>query len=55
MSQLSQTDEALARLAALRIEIERHESEIWCLTREADELRAQIRIANARAAGVGAQ
>jgi hypothetical protein len=46
-------DAALARLAQVRLERERHETAIWCLEREADELRAQIRLANAKAPGVG--
>lgn len=39
-------DEALARLAALRLQRERHEAELWCLDRAADELRCQIRMLN---------
>jgi hypothetical protein len=41
-------DEALQRLAQVRIEIERHESDVWCLEREADELRARVRFLNAQ-------
>lgn len=47
-------DEALTRLAQVRIERERHEAAVWCLEREADELRAQIRLWNAKAPAVGA-
>jgi hypothetical protein len=45
---MSTLDEALARLAKIRMEIERHEAEVWCLEREADELKARVRVLNAQ-------
>jgi uncharacterized protein Yka (UPF0111/DUF47 family) len=41
-------DDALARLAQIRAEIEGHANAIWILEREADELRAQVRIHHAK-------
>lgn len=35
--------DALGRLAEIRAEIEQHETAVWCLQREADELRHIIR------------
>jgi hypothetical protein len=45
------SDASIARLAQIRLDIERHETEIWNLRAEADELRHALR----RAAGPGAQ
>jgi len=44
-------DDAMARLAEIRAAIERHATETWLLEREADELRYQVRLFNAKAAG----
>jgi hypothetical protein len=46
-AQNSSIDEALAGLVQVRLDIERHETSIWLLTRQADELREQIRQFNA--------
>jgi hypothetical protein len=42
-------DDALARLAVIRIEIERCHASVWCLDREADELRHMVRASQAKA------
>jgi hypothetical protein len=44
---MSALDEALARLAEIRIEIERHEAMVWCLQAEQAELRQRVRVLNA--------
>lgn len=41
-------DDALARLAQIRVETERHATAMWLLEREADELRYQVRAHNAK-------
>jgi hypothetical protein len=39
-------DEALARLAEVRLAIERFEAETWCLEREREQLRATVQMLN---------
>jgi hypothetical protein len=46
---LPSLDEALARLAQIRVEAERHATAVWILEREADELRYQVRAHHAKA------
>jgi SMC interacting uncharacterized protein involved in chromosome segregation len=48
MTPLPSIDEVLARLSEIRIEIERHEAQVWCLKHEADQLRHQVRAFNAK-------
>lgn len=43
------TDESMVRLAEIRAEIEQHEAAVWCLQREADELRHLLRSDTAKA------
>jgi hypothetical protein len=42
-------EDTLARLSQIRVEIERHATDIWLLEREAEELRHQVRLINAKA------
>lgn len=41
-------DETMQRLAQIRLDIERRQTEVWCLEREADELRTRVRFLNAQ-------
>ena len=43
-------DEALARLAEIRIEIERHDAMLWVLQAEQADLRQRVRVLNAQQA-----
>jgi hypothetical protein len=45
--QINSIDEALATLVQMRLQIEQHETSIWLLARQTDELRQQIRQFNA--------
>lgn len=49
MSAFPSIDDAMARLAEIRAEIEEHATAVWLLEREADELRYQVRVHHAKA------